>query len=71
MALIYEDSEWRLNRINCGPPYTVACIFGLYQVVDGRGTVAVSGPQGQVFCASLEHAKAVCAAANAADLPLA
>lgn len=63
-------SEWRLNQINCGPPFHVETIkYGDLresppQVVDARGTVAVSAPYGAVFCATHQLAEAVCEAAN-------
>lgn len=73
---------WKLNRINVGPPYRVqmAGPWQLPQVVDARGTVAVSRG-GAVFCGIMnlsddgpafvpdhELAEALCAAANAGTL---
>jgi hypothetical protein len=71
---------WKLNRINCGPPYRVECIkygpeYGSVsvresppQVVDARGTVALSGPGGAVFCWTLEQAEDLCRQANHGEL---
>lgn len=71
MSLIAPvNSQWKLNRINAGPPYMVDIVgpYRIPQVCDMRGTVAVVGPGGAVFCASHEEAKAVCDAANAGEL---
>lgn len=71
MSLIAPvNSQWKLNQIGAGPPYMVDIVgpYRLPQVCDMRGTVAVVGPNGAVFCASHEEAKAVCDAANAGEL---
>lgn len=79
MPLIAEGLEdWRLNRINAGPPFHVETIkYGtqytharesLPQVCDERGVVALSGPNGSVFCATREQAERLCELANAGML---
>jgi hypothetical protein len=79
MPLISDSAEgWRLNRINAGPPYRVETIkYGPQythmtesppQVCDARGTVAMSGPGGAVFCLTHTQAEALCALANAGQL---
>lgn len=71
MPLIAATNEgWKLNRFSCGPPYKVETVgpYKLHQVCDARGTVAVGGPGGAVFCASEEQANELCAAANAGQL---
>lgn len=67
MSLISPGLEgWRLNRINCGPPYHVEIVgpYRLAQVCDERGTVALGGPNGAVFCATREQADQLCELAN-------
>lgn len=61
---------WRLNRINCGPPFHVELVgpYRLPQVEDARGTCALTGPNGAVFCARIEQAEELCRAANAGEL---
>lgn len=61
---------WRLNRINCGAPYHVEMVgpYQLPQVDDGRGVCALSGPDGAVFCTSVEQAAELCRRANAGEL---
>jgi hypothetical protein len=71
MALIHDGlTGWKLNRINCGAPYSVDIVgpYKLPQVCDARGTVAVSGPGGAVFCHTLEQAEELCRMANDGDL---
>lgn len=62
-----EVEGWRLNRINSGPPFHVEIVgpYKLPQVCDARGTVALSGPGGAVFCATREQADQLCELANA------
>lgn len=57
---------WSIDRINCGPPYRVELVgpYELPQVCDERGVVALTGPDGAVFCASIEQAESLCAQAN-------
>lgn len=69
---------WRINLINCGAPFRVETIkYGPQygdvresspQVCDERGVVALSGPDGAVFCSSHEQASALCELANAGKL---
>lgn len=71
MSLIHDGIEgWRLNRINAGPPFHVEIVgpYRLAQVCDERGTVALSGPDGAVFCATREQADRLCELANAGTL---
>lgn len=71
MSLINPTIEgWRLNRINCGPPFHVESVgpWKLPQVEDARGTCALSGPNGAVFCSSVEQAEELCRMANAGAL---
>lgn len=72
MGLVSNEGPWMLNRINRGAPFHVATVgpYKLPQVTDASGTVAVSGPNGAVFCASHEQAESLCAAANAGELEL-
>lgn len=72
MSLINPSlAGWRLNRINCGPPFHVESVgpCALPQVCDARGTVALSGPNGAVFCSTVEQADELCRMANAGELP--
>lgn len=65
----HETTGWRLNRINCGAPFHVDTSLKLGpQVCDERGVVALSGPNGAVFCASQEQADELCRMANAGEL---
>lgn len=71
MSLISDSEQgWRLNRINCGPPYRVDIVgpYQLAQVCDARGVVALSGPDGAVFCGSRELADRLCERANEGTL---
>lgn len=79
MPLNAEGLEgWRLNGINAGPPFHVETIkYGpqythvresLPQVCDARGVVALSGPNGAVFCVTREQADQLCELANAGML---
>lgn len=71
MSLINGDlNGWRINRINIGPPYHVELVgpYQLPQVEDERGVVALSGPDGAVFCDSVEQAEELCRRANAGEL---
>ena len=79
MSRIYKCYKgWRLNRISAGPPFHVATIkYGVQythmresppQVCDARGIVALSGPSGEVFCATHEQADQLCELANAGML---
>lgn len=72
MSLIAEGlTGWRLNRINVGPPYRVESVgrWCLPQVQDRLGTVAMSGPDGAVFCDDLMQAEELCRMANDGELP--
>ena len=75
MPLIADGIEgWRLNRVNAGAPFHVETIkYGpqyvhvresSLQVCDARGTVALSGPGGAVFCDTREQADRLCKLAN-------
>lgn len=69
---------WFLNRINAGPPFHVETIkYGpqyvhqresFPKVCDVRGTVALCGPKGAVFCTTVEQAEQLCELANAGML---
>lgn len=63
-------AEWKLNHINCGPPFRVELVgpYKLPQVCDARGVVAVSGPNGAVFLSSIEDANKLCELANNGEL---
>lgn len=79
MPLVDPSLEgWKVNRINLGPPYKVDFIERTYGALKGKklfphvadeiGTVALSGPGGAVWCATVEQAQALCDAANAGKL---
>jgi len=71
MALISTNSDgWSVNRINRGPPFHVEQVgpWKLPQVCDKSGTVALSGPDGAVFCGSVEQAEILCSMANSGEL---
>lgn len=71
VSLIDQSLEgWRLNRINCGPPFYVDTSLFMPQVCDVRGVVAISGPDGAVFCAGISQAEELCRRANAGELEL-
>lgn len=60
---------WRINRIGF-PPYRVELVgpYELPQVTGANGVVALSGPHGAVFQASIEQAEELCKLANAGQL---
>ena len=71
MSLVSNGVQgWTLNGIQGGGPYSVHLVgpWKLPQVQDPLGTVAVSGPEGAVFCASLDEAETLCKLANAGEL---
>ena len=71
MALVSDSIEgWRINLINIGPPYVIDIVgnMELPQVCDERLVVALSGPGGAVFCASMQQAQLLCDMANAGKL---
>lgn len=71
MALISTSCEgWSLNRINRGAPFHVEEVgpWRLPQVCDKSGAVALSGPQGAVFCGSIDQAELLCSMANSGEL---
>lgn len=71
MLVSNSRKGWALNRINCGKPYHVELVgpYKLPQVEDSRGTVALSGPGGSVFCMTETQSRRLCALANGGRLP--
>lgn len=61
---------WALNRIHRRGEYHVELTgpYQMPQVVDSAGTVALSGPGGAVFCATVAQAEELCRMANAGAL---